>query len=92
MSTTNPPPFDPCAEYTRLQQVLTDIVTGDSVRRVRYKNGDEERETEFSQANIGELRRVMADLKMQCQEKTTGRPARSAISFGRARRPYRSVY
>lgn len=83
--------YDPCDAYMKMRAALQSIVSGEGVRRVRFRNGDEERETEFSQANVGELRKAMLQAQRECMEKTNGRPARHAIGIGQ-QQPIRRIY
>lgn len=83
--------YDPCAAYIELRTAYMAVVKGETVRRVRNRNGDDERETDFSPANIQELKAAMNQAQRECMEKTTGRPSRSAIGIG-YRGPIRGVY
>lgn len=84
--------YDPCTTYIELRQAYLAVLKGETVQRVRFKNGEEERETDFSSANVNDLRAAMAQAKAECMEKTTGRPGRSAIGIGFARPRPRSFY
>ena len=83
--------YDPCAAYIRLRDAYHNVLTGETVRRVRIRNGEEERETDFAPGNIGALKEAMNQAQRECIAKTTGRPARSAIGIG-YRGPIRGVY
>lgn len=84
---------DPCADYLRLKKVYERVATGETVKRVRFHNGEEQRETEFSQANIGVLEKLMNDAKDACQLSLGNtRPRRSAIGIGRMGPQVRRIY
>lgn len=83
--------YDPCATFMRLRDAYHNVLTGETVRRVRHQNGDEERETDFAPGNIAELKAAMEQARRECMAKTSGRPARSAIGIG-YRGPIRGVY
>lgn len=85
--------YDPCATYIKLRDAYNAVVMGESVKRVRYHNGEEQRETEFNQGNIAALKEAMNKALAECQAKnghTQGR--RSAIAIGHVRPRYPRIY
>lgn len=70
-----------CLEAAELRKVYLQVIKGQSVKRVRYKNGEDERETDFSPANVQELKAVLRDAEERCRL-GSGRARRSAISVG----------
>lgn len=74
--------YDPCTVYIELRNARLEVLKGASVKRNRFRNGDDERETEWSTVNLEKLEAAMAAAKRECMEKELGRPARSAIGIG----------
>ena len=83
MSNTTPPeaPYDPCVAVGEMRKALQRIAMGESVKGVRYRNGEEERQTDFTPANVGELRNLLREAEDACHLATFGRPRRTAIRF-----------
>lgn len=75
--------YDPCAAYIELRNARTAILMGKGIKRVRFHNGEEQRETEFSTANIADLERAMQVAKDECMALNGAAPRRRAIGFGR---------
>lgn len=75
-------PYNPCAAFVELQNAHKQVLLGQSVKRVRFRNGDDERETDFAPADLAALERAMNQAKRECAELTTGRPQRHAIGIG----------
>lgn len=75
-------PYNPCAAFVELQNAHRKLLVGESVKRVRFRNGEDERETDFTPANIEALERAMNQAKRECAELTSGRPQRHAIGIG----------
>ena len=73
--------FDWCAAHTRLVEAYHNVLAGKTVRGVRYRNGEEERETTFSPTNVTELRLAIREARDNCA-KANGRPTRFAIQGG----------
>lgn len=84
------PDYDPCAAFIRLRAAYQSVLLGETVRSTRFRNGEEEREVDFSPSNIGELRKAMIQARDECQAKSTGATGRRAIGIGR--RTVRSIY
>lgn len=82
MAETTPDTYDPCATFIELRTAYLAVVKGEGVRRVKFRNGDDERETEFSQANVTALKEAMDSAQRECMLQTSGRPTRSAIGIG----------
>ena len=75
--------YDPCASFIELRTAYHEALKGGAIRRVRFRNGDEERETEFDGTNLEALKAAMDQAQRECIAKTNGRPVRSAIGIGR---------
>lgn len=84
--------FDPCAEYIELRQAYLDILKNKSVKKVRFRNGEDERETEFNSANIQLLKEAMNNMQALCLAKDGGRPRRFAIGIGNNSKFPRGIY
>ena len=82
--------YDWCAAYSRLLEAYHKVMAGGAVRSVRHRNGEDERQTDFSPANVAELRRALVEARNECQRANGGRPKRSAI--GSTPRFTRSIY
>ncbi len=81
-----PEPYDPCVVYDDLRQKYLAAVSGTGIKRVRHRNGEEERETDFAAANPAALRQLMEEMKAEC-DKAMGIPSgRFAMGFGYAGR------
>lgn len=65
-------PVDPCAEATRLRELRTSIITGQSEAQVRF--GDEE--VRYHKADMDRLDREIARYDAACR--ADGKPARYA--------------
>ena len=76
---------DPCARYHALRTAYHDLLTGGSVVRTRFRNGEDERETQWSQTNISALRSELVIARNECSQATTGRSGRFAIQGGPSR-------
>lgn len=88
MSQTGAPAiYDPCANYRRLRDALERVAAGETVRGTRYRNGEEERQTDFHPGNATLLKELMLQAKAECEAAQTGRTRRSAIRFSSFRRP-----
>lgn len=85
--------IDPCADYVRLREAYMALLTGASTKKVRFRNGEDERETEFNQANIGALKEAMETARQECMALNgDGRPRRFAISVGNNSAMPRRIY
>ena len=82
--------FDWCAAHARLVEAYHAVLAGKTVRSVRYRNGEEERETSFSPSNVAELRAAIREARDNCA-KANGRPTRFAIQGG-PRTRMRGIY
>ncbi len=76
--------YDPCATYKKLRTAREQVLLGETVRSVRFRNGEEEHETDFGPVNIAALEKALAETKAECEMSLnpTGRPRRSAIGIG----------
>lgn len=84
---------DPCADYLRLKAAYEKVVLGQTVKRVRFHNGEEQRETEFGPANLEALEGLMNAAKDECQLSLGNtRPRRSAIGIGRLGPQVKRIY
>lgn len=76
--------YDPCAFYVELRDARKRVLLGETVRSTRFRNGEEEREVEFTSANLAALDQALSTAKAECELSLnpTGRPRRSAIGIG----------
>lgn len=84
--------YDPCATYIELRTAYLGILKGQGAKRVRFRNGEEERETEFNSTNLEALRAAMKDAEAECQLTLGGRSRRSAIGIGRLGPQIKRIY
>lgn len=87
------PVIDPCADYVELRAAYMALLKGASTKKVRFRNGEDERETEFNQANISALKEAMETARQECMALNgDGRPRRFAISVGNNSAMPRRIY
>ena len=68
------------ARLTEAEQALHDLTIGRRAKAVRHGAGDISRSLEWTEANIGELRAYIADLRRQLGL-TTGRRRAIGVTF-----------
>lgn len=92
---TTTPPTDPdltydwCGAYARLRDAFQQVITGKTVRKVRFHNAGEERETDFEPGNAEELRAAMVQAREKCAKQCNGgRGTRFAMQGGQAHHPW----
>lgn len=93
MTTIPNDPYDPCEEYAELIAARKEILSGGgAVKRTRFRNGEDERETEFSTVNIKDLEAAIARARRDCMATQEGaRPSRHAIGIGHMGPPNRII-
>lgn len=79
----NPGVVDPCAVLPHLRQALYELMAGKTRSKLRYR----ERETEYHQGNVKELRAEVRRLELICgpcqQRAVQAGPHRHPFGFGR---------
>lgn len=76
--------YDPCATYVELREAHKQVLLGGVVRSVRFRNGEEEHQTDFGPVNVTALEKALAQAKAECEFSLNpnARPRRSAIGIG----------
>lgn len=69
---------NPCEIWPVLEKAYYQLLIGESVVRSRFGADD----VTFAQAQKGELRAAMLELKAACEARLSGRPRRRAIKAG----------
>lgn len=78
---------DPCAVVQKLKQIEIDLVAGVQANLVRYTSDNgATREVRYTQANITELRKTIAQYELECQKLNGGAVTRFAMRAGGFRR------
>lgn len=73
------PAYDPCASYAKLRTAYESVLAGETVKGVRLRSGEDERQVDFAPANIEELRRAMINAREDCSKSMNGRGTRFAM-------------
>lgn len=82
--------YDWCAAYSRLRDAYQTVISGGTVRKVRFHNAGEERETDFEPGNAEELRMAMVQARENCAKQCNGgRGTRFAMQGGQTFAPLR---
>lgn len=74
---------DPCARAAALRSAYFALISGGHEQRVRFRNGDDESEVQFTAPKIEVLRDELRWAEAECTAKNTGgRPGRFCITAG----------